>query len=595
MENSTLPRDASQTDQDTRRNPMERTETATHQNIVKLRDTLLKILSDAAPKVQDGQGGRPYYSIDQGMEFITLEGEMGQPDRPDSSIERRTVRAVDIIPRQSSLNVNDIQETVKATGILAAFKFLFGFAGQVNFQRQKEQFEQFVHQELYASGFGKGNRDFGWTFGALPGTNRVAPGVRTTYAALVIPDDAESMVLSARGCYFPRKSYQPLNFEDTRDGDWTDPGKFQKYNCSDQQTYILPIPGGGNTSNFWVTSVNYQPVKKDQFVTVSVRGNNFSSQMGVLVNGVPLFATVGLAQPQLMPKPPVTNGTPPPTIPGDCSGAAGICGRYERVDAQQIVFSFKMPSNSEVGIPTITLVAPGKSVDLNSLPDLRVNGRQLVRKRVKNEWIDETLVESEENVKFMFGARPSAVLSIGEFILLNPNSGSPYVEALLTGTGFDAANDSIYINGVEIGTPGTKKTFKSPNLYELKFYLSSDDNLKVAVVQDKQVVTKSIVNPAALKITGATVLNYEAPGQNKPGFMIVKIDGSGFTASPRLILNVEGAIRNRLVYVSPTEVIVRVTRPQIPVVIRLTDTMTRASVSTLIQRVPGQQGTPPNP
>ena len=48
-----------------------------------------------------------------------------------TEIERHTVRTVDIIPRQSSLNINDIQETVKATGILASFKFLFGFAGQV--------------------------------------------------------------------------------------------------------------------------------------------------------------------------------------------------------------------------------------------------------------------------------------------------------------------------------------------------------------------------------------------------------------------------------------------------------------------------------
>ena len=139
------------------------------------------------------------------------------------------------------------------------------------------------------------------------------------------------------------------------------------------------------------------------------------------------------------------------------------------------------------------------------------------------------------------------------------------------------------------------KTFKSANLYELRFNRFGDDNLKVAVVQDKQVVTKSIVNPGALKITATTVLNYEAPAQNKPGFMIVKIDGSGFIPPPRLTLDVEGAIRNRLVYVSPTEVIVRVTRPEIPVVITLTDTLTGASVSTVIQRPPAQPGATPNP
>ena len=408
---------------------MEVKEQQTHQRIVALRDTLLEILSNPTPNVEDGPEGRPRYSFDQGIEFITLEGDM-EP-RTNAAIDRRTVRAVDIIPRQSSLNVNDIQQTVKATGILAAFKFLFGFAGQVNFQRQKEQFEQFVHQELYASGFGKGNRDFGWTFGALPGTNRVAPGVRTTYAALVVPDDAEWMILSARGCYFPRKSYQPLNFEDTGHGDWTAANKFRSYNCGDEQTYILPIPGGGNTSNFWVTSVSYQAVKKGEFVTVSVRGNNFSSQMGVLINGVPLFPTVGLAQPQLMPKPTGAGATATP-LPSECSVATTICGRYERIDQQQIVFSFRMPTNSDIGIPTITLVAPGKSVDLNSLPDLIVNGTRLIKRNDR----DEKLVERDERVDYMFGVRPSSVLSITDFILLNGSSSSPYVEALLTGTGF---------------------------------------------------------------------------------------------------------------------------------------------------------------
>ncbi|MBC7933254.1 MAG: hypothetical protein H7Z38_22040, partial [Rubrivivax sp.] len=167
-----------------------------------LRKRLYEILSNPERNIS----ATDEFTFRNGIEFVRMDDRADRDDSgravTASNIELRTVRTVDIIPRQSSLNVNDIQETVKATGILAAFKFLFGFAGQVNFQRQREQFEQFIHQELYASGFGKGDRDFGWTFGALPGTKRVAPGVRTTYAVLVVPDDAESLVLSARGCYF---------------------------------------------------------------------------------------------------------------------------------------------------------------------------------------------------------------------------------------------------------------------------------------------------------------------------------------------------------------------------------------------------------
>ncbi len=423
-----------------RRNTTEDKEAQSHHKIVEMRNELLGILSVPTPDVRDKADGRPLYTYDQGIEFITLE-DAGVPDPANAAIDRRTVRTVDIIPRQSSLNVNDIQHTVKATGILAAFKFLFGFAGQVNFQRQREQFEQFVHQELYASGFGKGNRDFGWTFGALPGTNRVAPGVRTTYAALVVPDDAESIVLSARGCYFPRKSYQPLDFNDTAHPDWDNDNRLKRYNCGDQQTYILPIPGGGNTSNFWVTSVNYQPVAKGEFVTVSVRGNNFSSQMGVLVNGVPLHTTVGLAQPHLMPKLAAVAGGATPAIPSECASSQTTCGRYERIDAQQIVFSFKMPPNSDIRIPTITLVAPGKSVDLNSLPDLWVNGQRQDKER--------KLVEKNEAVLFMFGDRAS--LSISDLLLLDDGSGSVFVRALLTGTGFNEAKDAVFAQRNRIG------------------------------------------------------------------------------------------------------------------------------------------------
>jgi hypothetical protein len=400
--------------------------------IEQLKWELLNLLSPEEPfnRNQDRICDKDRYSLDKGIEFVRLS-EQYTKIKGLRDIERRTVRAVDIIPRQSSLNVNDIQNTVKATGILAGFKFLFGFAGQVNFQRQREQFEQFVHQELYASGFGKGNHDFGWTFGALPGTNRVAPGVRTTYAVLVVPDTADSLVLSARGCYFPRKSYQPLDFADTGDGDWNVPDKFKTSNCGDEQTYLLPIPGGGNTSNFWVTHIDYQNGHSDgDSVTVSVRGRNFSSQMGVLINGVALFPTVGLAHPHLMPKKGGgANGAAQPAT-SECNGGQTICGRYERVDSQQIVFSFRMPDGFQ-GIPTITLVAPGKSVDLNTTPNLRINRRSNLLLR--------------DDGDFMFGKRPPP-FALDNVELLNAGSSSASAEALVSGRGF-LSTDVFYVNG----------------------------------------------------------------------------------------------------------------------------------------------------
>ncbi|HEV7843060.1 MAG TPA: hypothetical protein VGO69_05150, partial [Pyrinomonadaceae bacterium] len=81
-----------------------------------------------------------------------------------SKLTNRMVRADVLIPRQSSLNVNDMKLRVKAGAFNFVLSTLFGFGSRLNIQRQREQFSQFVQQELYSSAFGKGSREFGWTF-----------------------------------------------------------------------------------------------------------------------------------------------------------------------------------------------------------------------------------------------------------------------------------------------------------------------------------------------------------------------------------------------------------------------------------------------
>lgn len=481
-----------------------------------LRAKLYAILSDPERNI----GPKDEYKFLNGMEFVRTDG---RADRGDSygiddevgtdEIESRVVRTVDIIPRQSSLNINDIQSTVKATGILAAFKFLFGFAGQVNFQRQREQFEQFIHQELYASGFGKGNRDFGWTFGALPGTKRVAPGVRTTYAVLVVPDDAESLVLSARGCYFPRKSYQPLDFEDTTHKDWDRENKFRDYNCGDEQTYIVPIPGGGDRSNFWVTNVDYMAAADGNRATVSIRGKNFSTQMGVLVNGVPLWPAVGLAQPLLAARARTDADKAAAELRGlalprqNCAGeqnagqgagqnaaqnsAPKVCGDYERIDPEQIVVSFTLRDTFK-GIPTITLVAPGKAVDVNTLTNITVNGVRNMR-----------LADAD----FVFGARERPRIDDLKVFPVGTNSTNAY--ALLTGANFDPT-DEVYVNGKPLNewspamggaAPAEYKQFRSDKLYRLIFDMPPGDKVSVTVRKtDSAPVTREFTKPTAKEV-----------------------------------------------------------------------------------------------
>jgi hypothetical protein len=518
-----------------------------------------KAWEEFQPLRQDLLNNNKKVEFEKAMEFIRLDDKPGVNKDGDfdvSSLPRRTVRTVDIIPRQSSLNVNDIQETVKQTGILAGFKFLFGFAGSVNFQKQREQFEQFLHQELYASGFGKGSRDFGWTFGAVPGTKRVAPGVRTTYAALIVPDDAESVVVSARGCYFPRKSYQPLDYRDTSNIDWDQEQRFRSSNCGDEENYVLTIPGGGDVSNFWVTNVDYEDGRKGgDFITVSVRGNNFSSQMGVLVDGVPLFPTIGLAQQHLMPRKAGTNGADPPPLASDCAGAQNICGRYERIDSKQIVFSFKMP-DSYTGTPTITLIAPGKSLDLNGLSNIRINGTPNMTLR--------------DGAGVMFG---TTGLSISTFEVSRLQSAD--WDGFLSGTGFDGKKDRIYVNGTLVNNP----TFRSPSRYDIKFHVPTDENLTVMVVRDKQVVSKSFPNPAMVKINSTTVIKYTPPvtkgKKKKPSVLLLKLNGVGFTN--RLALYPSGA--GTILSTSPTEMIIELTGAELPAVVTVKDNDTNVMAS----------------
>ena len=85
-----------------------------------------------------------------------------------ADMTNRSVRTVDLIPRQGSLNVNDMNLQTRAGALNFALSTLFGFGSQLKVQRQREQFSQFVQQELYSSAFGKGSREFGWTFTQCP-------------------------------------------------------------------------------------------------------------------------------------------------------------------------------------------------------------------------------------------------------------------------------------------------------------------------------------------------------------------------------------------------------------------------------------------
>jgi hypothetical protein len=389
-------------------------------------------------------------------------------------IDNRSVRTVELIPRQGSLNVNDMKLRVKAGAFSAVASFLFGFGARLNIQRQREQFSQFVQQELYSSAFGKGSREFGWTFTAMPGTDRLLSGVRTTYAVVVVPQQATSLIVESNGCYFPRAAYQPNDFADTMDSSRWGDSKTSR-GCGTGKSFLLPIPGDENGNNaFWVKGISFQPVPKGKRVVVLITGSNFSSQIGVMVDGVSLLQSIGMAQPLLR------DDSDAGTAAAVEADRRNIHGTVERVDANKVVISFEMPPDYQ-GTPTITLIAPGRAIDINWLT-VSMNG----------EPAPTSLINYSTK---MFGSVPVASsFRIDSLELFKLKDGQ--LGALIHGAGFAPSAvpnpKTLYLNGVS-------RTFKavSPGLIVVdSFPAPTDETISATLVyNDATVSSAPVPNP----------------------------------------------------------------------------------------------------
>jgi hypothetical protein len=517
--------------------------------------------------ITDGKG-REYVNLDQYSASSDIDQQtlrQGQPLNDNVPLMRnRSIRTIDIIPRQSAVNVNDTKERVSKTGIFAAVSFLFGFGGKFGYQRQREQAEQFLNQELFTSGFGKGETDFGWSFYPFAGTKQLAPGIRTTYAIAIIPEDAESIVLKARGCYFPRKENQPLNYDMAGSAEWVDPRKEKTRNCTAQeQAFVLPVPGGsGDGADFYVTEMRYSPNRKPgERIVVSVQGQNLPTQLGVLVNGVDLRQSVGLAQSAIE------------SILGDkvrenCSGQ--ICGRFERIGPNQVVISFSMPPEFKT-TPRIALIGPSREIELNRLY-LNVNG------------VEDIQLDSSP---WMFGTPPGeATLSIADFKVAPAPGGM--MTGVLSGSKFNKT-DTIYVNGTVAKASGISCV--RSDLCILTFPGQDTDFLTVTIspVEENQgAVSRTFVNPTTLSIISASIVSSEEGEKGDPAVLTVKLDGSGFRNALKVKINDVLLPDSQKLVTSAGQMILKIKAPDPVVQISLTDPDNNKSVSTLVVTPPAQ-------
>lgn len=332
------------------------------------------------------ENSRRQHSDMSGMEWI--EPSAGQSE----------FRVVDVIPRQSALNVNDVQAQTRGFALAAKFLTVFGLGGQVSYERQRTLYGQFMQQEVYASGYGKGLDRFGWTFGPTPGTKRLAPGVRTTYAIMSIPEAAVAIELEPTARIYPR--------------DASPESTATRLETRDAPFQVL-IPNE-HTEGFWVDSIYYTPVKKGERVTAILGGRYFSPLTGVLIDGVPLKRAVSIAKNESD----TTNLT----------AAIDAFGEYEYLNPGKIILSFKMPDPEYVGTPLITLVTPERTSAINYF-DLTIN-----RDR------DKSLAEmSEKEPMFLGGFSLTKV----EVVATKPNSSD--IDIRLTGTGF-RTNANLFVD-----------------------------------------------------------------------------------------------------------------------------------------------------
>ena len=269
----------------------------------------------------------------------------------EPNLRRAAVRALDVIPRQSALNVNETYATANKKNFLGVLKLLSGIGLQVNYQRERQLYEQFLQQEIFASGFGKGREEFGWTFGPQPGSKRVSPGLRTTYAVLAVPRYASALDIEVEGVAYPRKKTPDYSYRKDEPGN----------QLVTHESFVVRIPNE-ITENFWVDTVDYTPVTSGGTVTVKINGRNFSPQTGVLVNSVPLTRALSLA----------SNETVDAAI--TTATGSGVHGAFELLSSDDIMLTFNMGDARFVGTPTITLVTPERTDSINNLPLDRVNG-----------------------------------------------------------------------------------------------------------------------------------------------------------------------------------------------------------------------------
>lgn len=460
------------------------------------------------------------------------------------------VRAVDLIPSQTALNVNTGHALVRNSALSFAWNTLFSFGLKVDYQRQQENYDQFMQQESFSSSFGKGQATFGWTFGPLPGSRIINSGDRTTYAVLEVPDDTTYLAVEGFGCAFHRKNDPPRIFPGDLDG----PNRSDEYHCGNPLKAELRVPDRMNSGGFWLSGVDYAAADPGKTASVILRGGYFSPQTTILVNGRRIPQVLGVGKPLLN----MDFGE------ADPADDTAVSGTFEYVNQEQLTLNLAIPSTyTGPDFPIVTVVAPSRSMIINSLPDLLIN-------RTWGSLEDASLVTKKPKP-------PDPTLTITGWQYFG-GTGKQF-SALLTGQKLtDLAK--LRLNGIECDKPEPLKD----SLAQISCTAPADAQWEfvgmsaTADASKRDVSTWTVQNPRLISISSFQAVDgVEYGDDGKPTSVPVQLTGTGFTPQTVLGSDIAKSGRVTLSYVSPTQLNCIIRNP--------------LGIETIIVSDPARQGT----
>jgi len=300
---------------------------------------------------------------------IIARGIMTSNDAKVRHLEGLKPYVFELSPAQAAVNIARSEVRESKFSIIGVLKLLSGIGASVSYQRQHDIYRQFLEQDVFQAGIGKGSgSEFGWDFSPMPGAERVAGGGYSTYGVLAMPSFRRSIQFDTKADWILRPSNHGKSHA-VCDASKKDRERCEETNATSFSATIhtVQLP---SRYDFWVDSLYYPRVPVGEEVSVILRGKGFTGETMVLINNIPLTPRWRLIDPASSDVSyAAPNGATPNTVENG-GGDRKAYGAYEIMSSDTIVMRFRVPGFE--GVPQITLISPHRTVHINDF-DMPIN------------------------------------------------------------------------------------------------------------------------------------------------------------------------------------------------------------------------------